>query len=119
MEAKRFEVIVQNARRRQDDLLELKGADYTGGNADRLHNFKDNAKILDIDPETVWAVYFMKHIAAIMTYVKDGKVQSENITGRIDDAINYLYLLEGLIEDKRAEMFPMIHGTLTPLSHDS
>ena len=98
---------------RQDILLKLKGADYTGGNADRLNNFKDSAKLLDIDPETVWAIYFMKHIAAIMTYVKDGKVQSEKIEGRIDDAINYLYLLEGLIEDRRVETFPCVTGSLT------
>ena len=113
MDIRRFTTLVAKARARQDQLLKLKGADYTGGNEDRLNNFKESARALNLTDLEVWAVYFLKHIAAITTYVKDGKVQSENIKGRIDDAINYLYLLEGLIDDKRAFLFPVTHGKVS------
>lgn len=98
-----FDNIVEQARLRQDGLLTVKGHDYTRGDADRLANFKNNAKGLGLTPQQVWAVYFMKHIDAIMSYVKTGKLESEALTGRLDDAINYLYLFEALVKDLEAQ----------------
>ena len=98
-----FEDLVKAARVRQDGLLTVKGADYTRHDPDRLSNFKNNAKGIGLTPEQVWAVYFMKHIDAIMSYVKTGKLESEALTGRLDDAINYLYLFEALVKDLDAE----------------
>ena len=95
-----FNALIVKARARQDDLLLRKGADYTRHDVDRLSNFKRNATSIGLTSLQVWAVYFNKHIDAIMAYVKTGKAESEAITGRIDDAINYLYLLEGLIEEE-------------------
>ena len=48
-----------------------KGNDYSG-DKDAFLNFKRNAVTLDVKPELVWAVYFNKHIDAIMTYVREG-----------------------------------------------
>lgn len=99
MDSATFIGLVDAARLRQDQLLKVKGADYTRHSVDRLSNFKRNAAALDTSPLLVWAVYFNKHIDAIMAFVKTGKTESEAIEGRIDDAINYLYLLEGLVKE--------------------
>lgn len=96
----KFDLLVEAARTRQDEILRTKGADYTRKDPDRLANFKNNAKGIGITAMQVWAVYFMKHIDAIMTYVQTGKVESEAITGRLDDAHNYLYLLEAMIDEQ-------------------
>lgn len=103
MNIQRFTEIVVAARKRQDELLLKKGADYTRHDPDRLANFKTVAAGLGMKPEQVWAIYFMKHIDAIMAYVKTGKAESEAISGRTDDAINYLLLFEALIEDLAKE----------------
>lgn len=40
-----------------------------------------------------WAVYFMKHVAAIVSYAKDPNIpQAEALDGRFADAKNYLDL---------------------------
>jgi hypothetical protein len=77
-----------------------KGHDYAG-DEDALANFKSASVRLGITPEQVWAVYADKHWSAVMTYCKEGAVQSEPIEGRITDAILYLFLLRGLVEEKR------------------
>lgn len=82
------------------EINEKKGADYAS-NADALANFKNAGEDLGLTPEQIWAVYAHKHWSAIMNYIKRGKVESEPIEGRIHDAILYLFLLLGLIEDAK------------------
>lgn len=82
-------------------LMLEKGEEYCQGNPDRLHNFKDIAKDLGLDPLQCWAVYFKKHVDSIMSYVKSGSVKSnESIQSRFYDARNYLALGLALIEEK-------------------
>jgi hypothetical protein len=46
-------------------------------------------------------VYLKKHLDSIASYVKDGKIHStEPIRGRIVDAIVYLTLIGGMIEER-------------------
>lgn len=104
MNQKEFDLIVNEARVRQDGLLRVKGADYTRHDPDRLANFKRVAVGIGLTPLQVWAVYANKHWDAIMTFVKTGRTESEAIEGRCDDLHNYLYLLEGLIQEMRAQM---------------
>lgn len=82
-------------------INETKGKDYSG-DEDALSNFKVLAQRLGMTPLQVWGVYALKHIAAIESYIKNGSVESEPIEGRIDDAILYLFLLRGLIEEENA-----------------
>jgi hypothetical protein len=81
-------------------LLNQKGHDYTNGEQDALYNFKLVATRTGLTPLQVWSVYFTKHIDAIYTYLKKGELKSEPIDSRIQDAINYLLLLNGLIKEK-------------------
>ena len=103
MDIEKLNELVAKARYRQDSLLEKKGSDYTRHDPDRLANFKRLAKDLDLPPIKIWAVYAGKHWDALMAFIKTGKAESEAIEGRFDDLHNYLYLLEGLLEDEKQE----------------
>lgn len=100
MNGSEFDALVDEARRRQDAILKTKGSDYTRHEEDRLSNFKRSAAAIGLTPLQVWAIFFNKHHDAIMAFIKTGKTESEGIEGRIDDCINYLYLLEAIIKEK-------------------
>lgn len=80
------------------EINKVKGHDYAGED-DALSNFKESARAVDVSPLVIWFVYFDKHMSAIRTFIREGAVQSEPIEGRIQDAILYLYLLMGLVEE--------------------
>lgn len=86
------------------DTLSAKGNDYTRGaeveGEDRLANFKTVANMLGLNPLQVWAVYYMKHVLAILTYIKTGEIQSEPMRGRFLDAANYAVLGAALHKEK-------------------
>ena len=105
MDNNNFVTLVENARKRQNTILSLKGADYADNN-DRLSNFKQVAALLGVDQTTVAGVYFLKHVIAICRAIRDKTLSSEPLEGRFDDAVNYLYLLEACFDeqdDKRQE----------------
>lgn len=81
------------------DLIQLcrtKGVEYAG-KEDKLANFKKTAEECGSDPMQVLYIFMNKHYNAIQSYIRDKKVYSEPITGRIRDCQLYLALLEGLI----------------------
>lgn len=82
-------------------INDAKGKDYAGDD-DALANFKAAARDLGMTPFQVWAIYHHKHQSAINAFIREGKVESEPIEGRIHDAILYLFLLLGLIEDAKS-----------------
>jgi hypothetical protein len=83
-----------------EDLLVNKGKEYAGDH-DALGNFK-NANDLGVTPEQKLFIFLDKHLSSIKSYIKHGKVFSnEPIEGRISDAINYLFLLRCLIVEKK------------------
>jgi hypothetical protein len=82
------------------EILDTKGPDYSNSD-DRLANFKRLGSLLGIPPIQVWAVYAMKHMDAIMTYAKSGKVESEEITGRFLDLANYAVLGAALVQESQ------------------
>jgi hypothetical protein len=91
-----------------DKLLTVKGHDYTQGAAGdegRLKNFYTSGEKLGLPPMQVLGVYMNKHLDAIFTFISKGRVESEPIEGRIEDAVNYLLLLYKLVahEKRKAE----------------
>ena len=62
-------------------------------------NFERSAELVDIPRDKALMVFFLKHVDGIAAYVKGHKSQREDVTGRITDAIVYLCLLRGMIED--------------------
>lgn len=105
-----FERMVFQFRERQDKLIISKGHDYTVGNGDedRLWNFKFAANMLGITPLQALGVYWLKHVLAICTYIKHGKVESEDIDGRFLDESNYNLLGRALINDLLGNPFEEI-----------
>lgn len=93
---------IELLNRRHLALLALtgsKGEEYSNS-ADQLANFKRQAADLGLTPEQVNVVFLNKHLDAIKSYVRTGRTLSEDIMGRIDDAILYLMLLSAIIEER-------------------
>lgn len=86
-------------------LTATKGEDYARSD-DQLANFKRSAAEAGVTPEQVWLIFFNKHKDAIVSHVKacgENNLTynpSEPIEGRIDDAILYLCLLKGLVQER-------------------
>ena len=85
-------------------LGDLKGGEYAG-DRDRLANFRRNGAALDLNMETIWAVYAAKHWDALMQFIQDtekgkDRVRLEPIGGRVDDLIVYLILLKCMLVER-------------------
>jgi len=90
--------------RHASQIMQEKQPEYTNKDKDVLINFKKTAKSLNLKPTEVWAVFFHKHIQAIMSHANDPKMhQAEPIESRYADAINYLYLGFALLKENDAE----------------
>lgn len=76
-----------------------KGTEYAN-DKDRFANFNRIASEIDLNRKQVLYVYLKKHLDAIGFFCKTSYVESEPIRGRIIDAINYLTLLAGMIEEE-------------------
>ena len=63
-------------------------------------NFERIAELQGLKREQVLLTYLLKHIDGIMSYVKGHKSQREDVRGRITDAIVYLTLLWGMIDQE-------------------
>ena len=88
-----------------NQVLEAKGKDYAGEGGDRFANFKLSAELLanfHIDmgtPLGTWAVYYLKHVFAILAWIGQ-KSESEPIKGRFVDARNYIDLGWGMVKEQ-------------------
>jgi len=89
------------------ELSKHKGGEYAGDN-DRLANFRRNAKNLNLNMETIWAVYASKHWDAIIQYIADlnsgvDRTRLEPLPGRLDDLIVYCILFKAMLEEREAK----------------
>ena len=74
--------------------------EYARTQNDVFANFKRVAKDLDSTPEKVLLTYFLKHKDGIVSWANGHTSQREDVRGRIKDAIVYLMLLWGMVEEK-------------------
>lgn len=82
------------------DLLTNKGREYAG-DYDALGNFKTGGDIGVTPNQKLW-IFLDKHLSSVKSYIKHGKeFSNEPIEGRINDAINYLFLLRCLIVEEK------------------
>lgn len=94
-----FDSLIAECRQMRD----AKGKEYANGQ-DRFGNFKRISQRLGVKPTAVCMVYLTKHLDSIESFIKTGKIHSnERIRGRIVDAITYLTLLHGLFMEDAAE----------------
>jgi hypothetical protein len=89
-------------------VMSKKGRDYTeyvqtSQKRSANSNFTAIAEMFGdagVDKYKVWAIYFLKHVQSILSWVATKRVESEKIEGRMTDAINYLFILWSmLVED--------------------
>jgi len=97
-----FDTFVEEVMTKVLEISNTKGREYAG-DRDVLANFKRIAGEMMLPPEVVCWVYLRKHLDAIAYYCRTGKVLSENIEGRILDAIVYLCLLWARVKEQEKE----------------
>lgn len=104
MTQKEFDELVREMHLLADSIVNAKRPDYTQGNADVLHNFRQAAEGAGISPLQAWFVHFHKQFSAVAKAAKSPFTpRSEPIANRFADLRNYLDLgyalfaeLEGL-----------------------
>jgi hypothetical protein len=80
---------------------------YTVGAVDVLANFKRTAERAGVDVGQAWAVFFLKHIDAILSIMtRPDLPQAEEPPGRFADAINYLRLGYALLQERESAILP-------------
>ena len=100
MNAKDFDMIVTSRQKKSKDVLSSKAKEYAS-DADRLHNFKIAANILQCTPEQALLGMAVKHLTSIIDMVNgETKPTTALIDEKIGDMINYLHLLEALFNEK-------------------
>lgn len=114
MKQKQFEQELAEVIQECTSMLTKKGREYQATEIDGIEvfqNFINVGNTLGLNKEDVLFVYFEKHIHSISKFLMDlrsGKSLSEiennmtePINGRIVDAINYLLLLNSMINERR------------------
>ena len=110
MDNKDFTTLVERTVRDTSALLISKGQEYAGSD-DRLANFKRGAALTGTTPLQCCFIYMSKHYDALSTFIrKDAagfdQYLSEPIEGRIDDLINYCFLMKGIIQESQEAKNP-------------
>lgn len=90
---------------KETEILEKANAEYSN-DKDALDNFKLIGRILDLPPEKVAAVYWLKHVIGITKYINGNTNQRDSFQGRANDARNYIVLLAGLIKEREVNDVP-------------
>jgi hypothetical protein len=111
-----FDKLVAERLAKITSVLSSKGTEYSGDGGDRLHNFKVAARISGETPEKALWGMVMKHLVSVIDIINDldrGIVASkERVDEKVGDTINYLILLEGLLEEREvpgvSNKFPQI-----------
>lgn len=81
-------------------LREAGQAEYAGKDEDAFANFMRIGDELGLRREIVLWVYAMKHRDGIANYMAGHRSQREDVRGRINDLIVYLFLLYGMLEEQ-------------------
>jgi len=83
-------------------LREAGQKEYAHIDINAFANFERIGSALNLKPEEVLWVFFLKHVDGITAFILGHKDQRESIHGRIADARVYLALLDGMIADQEA-----------------
>ena len=106
MNAKDFDNIVSNRMKWCEQTLLAKGEEYSR-EGDRLWNFKSAGRKRNKHPAEALLDMKVKHDVSVDDIVDDLKrgvvPPKEFVAEKIGDSIDYLLLLEGLIEEARAQ----------------
>lgn len=93
--ATHFEEFVREMR----SVTQAKNPDYSAGSSDAMANYYELSSATGVTPMQAWLCLTMKHVTAVMRYVKTGVSSSEPIHGRLVDLANYAMLGSALVKD--------------------
>lgn len=85
-------------------IMEAKNHDYTGGSPDPFANFRAT-EMLGIPAELGILARCLDKFQRIKSFVVKGelKVKGESVDDAIEDVINYMVLLKGVIKERQTE----------------
>ena len=89
-------------RRQLKQVLKIRDAgqkEYARTQDNVFANFERVSSFTGDSREQALMTYLLKHIDGIMAHINGHKSQREDVSGRITDAIVYLLLLQGMIDD--------------------
>lgn len=66
-----------------------------------FEDFHQTSTLLGVSPFVTLYTFLNKHMRGIASWIKGHQSQREDVTGRIKDAIVYLFLLWAMIEEER------------------
>lgn len=94
------------------DLVVVKNHDYGAGGEDAFANFR-SALAVGVKPEIALLVRVLDKISRLRTFLDKGAllVQDEKFEDTIIDIINYMVLLLGMIQERKAEDKALMTGT--------
>jgi len=100
MKQKEFDNVVNHRLEKCKEILGVKGGIYADKN-DRLKNFYDGASFNECTPEQYAHMLVTKHLVSIKDHIINNRPMSEAfIDEKITDVINYMLLIEVLVEAK-------------------
>lgn len=86
------------------EIMALRAAgqrEYAHDDANAFANFERASADLGLDRKMVLWVFAMKHRDGIASFLKGHQSQREDVTGRINDLIVYLFILRAMITEER------------------
>ena len=93
-------------RRQLKQVLKIRDAgqkEYARTQDNVFANFERVSSFTGVSREQALMTYLLKHIDGIMAHINGHKSQREDVSGRITDAIVYLLLLQGMIDDGKSK----------------
>lgn len=97
-----FNKVTREQVQRCLETLVIKGREYAPGQ-DRLEQFKASAESLGVTPKLALWGMLTKHLTSLMLMCKNDARDVDMWTEKITDAINYLLLLNALVQEEENE----------------
>lgn len=94
----------QNTCQAAFDIMEAKNQDYTGGSEDPFANFRAT-EMLGVPAEIGVLTRCLDKFQRVRSFVANGSlaVKNESVDDAIEDVINYMVLLKGIIRERQGE----------------
>ena len=92
-----FDYMINQIKATRDDGQK----EYARTDDNVFANFDRVADCLKISREKALMVYLLKHIDGISSYIEGHRSQREDVSGRIQDSLVYLFLLWAMIDGEK------------------
>ena len=96
-----FDAFFDNVLEQIKETRDSGQKEYAHDESNVFANFDRVADCLDVPREKALMVYLLKHIDGISSYIQGHHSQREDVSGRITDAIVYLFLLWAMIDGEK------------------